>query len=155
SMPGRLSWLFEPYLTDLYGRRQWKDIARFEGSSKGAKLVAALILAAARTGEFVTSAEAGQLEKFHAERRHWLSGYLLSSTCDPECKGKLVDAMLSIYGEAQGDFDDVLRQLLLRPRVEVAAAVARLHQRLLLCQMDEDDLALFRDRVLVPALSEV
>src|SRR5205085_425328 len=55
--PARLSWLFEPYLTDLYERRQWKDISRFEGFSTGARLVAAAVLATARTGEFVTAAE--------------------------------------------------------------------------------------------------
>src|SRR5207344_950909 len=42
SFPGRMAWLYEPYLQDLYERRQWKDVERFEGFSDGAKLVAAL-----------------------------------------------------------------------------------------------------------------
>jgi hypothetical protein len=152
--PGRLAWLFEPYLSELYERRQFREIQRLEGTSVGARLVAALVLATAHTGEFVTPEEANTLEKFHQERRKWLAGYLFGHGCDGECKGKLVDAMLSVYGDAQGDYDETMRRLLLRPRAEVGAAIGRLHQRLLLCQIDEDDLALFRDRVLVPALGE-
>jgi hypothetical protein len=152
--PTRLSWLFEPYLTDLYERRQWKQIERFESSSTGARLVGALVLATARTGEFVTADEAQERERFHADRRKWLAGYLFGPTCDGECKGKLVELMLSVYGEAQGDYDDALKKLLLRPRVEVGPAMARLHGRLLWCQVDADDLSEFRDRVLVPGLSQ-
>ena len=47
--PGKLAWLFEPYLQDVYERRQWQDIQRFEGFSTGARLVV-LVLATARTG---------------------------------------------------------------------------------------------------------
>ncbi|HUS63019.1 MAG TPA: hypothetical protein VMZ28_00705, partial [Kofleriaceae bacterium] len=62
---------------------------------------------------------------------------------------------LSVYGEAQGDYDEALKKLLQRPRGEAGPAVARLHQRLLWCQVDADDLALFRDSVLVSGLEEV
>jgi hypothetical protein len=150
----RLSWLFEPYLQSLYERRQWNEITNFENSSQGARLVAALVLATSRTGEFVTSAEANDLARFHAERRKWLAGYLLGSTCDGECRGKLVDTMLSSYGEAQGDYDDALRRLIEGPRQAAGPAVARLHARLLWCQIDPDDQLMFRDFVLVPALTE-
>jgi len=152
SSPSKLAWLFEPYLTDLYERRQWKEIGRFEAHGTGAKLVAALILATARTGEFVTASEATQLQTFHAEHRKWLAGYLSSGTCDAECRGKLADLMLSIYGEAQGDFDEVLKSLLQRPRSDAGPALSRLHTRLLWCQLDTDDLQRFRDAVLVPTL---
>src|SRR5664279_2556759 len=54
---GKLAWLFEPYLQDLYEKRQWKEIARFESFSPGAKLVAAIVLATARTGEMMGKAE--------------------------------------------------------------------------------------------------
>jgi hypothetical protein len=151
--PAKLAWLFEPYLSDLYERRQLKDLERFEQVSTGARVVAALVLATAHTGEFVTSEEAAVLDKVHQERRRWLAGYLFGRTCDGECKGRLIDAMLSVYGEAQGDYDETLRRLLLRPRAEAGAAIARLHQRLLWCQVDGDDLAEFRDHVLVPALA--
>jgi hypothetical protein len=150
---GKLAWLFEPYLSDLYQRRAFKDIERFEQFSVGARLVAALVLATEHTGEFVSADEANTLEKFHSDRRKWLAGYLFGRTCDAECKGRLVDLMLTVYGEAQGDYDDTLRHLLLRPRAEVGNAIAKLHQRLLWCQVDGDDLDLFRDKVLVPALN--
>src|SRR3569623_3600527 len=73
-------------------------------------------------------------------------------TCVAECRGKLVDVMLSTYGEAQGDYDDALRKLVLLSRAEAGPAVAQQHARLLWCQVDGDDLEEFRDRVLVPAL---
>lgn len=150
--PAALMWLFEPYLQDLYERRQWKEISRFEGSSVGARLIAALNLATARTGELVPAAEQAALVTFHADRRKWLTSYMYGPTCDAECRGKLVDVMLSTYGEAQGDYDEALRKLLLLSRTEAGPAVAQLHARLLWCQVDGDDLEEFRDRVLVPAL---
>ena len=105
---GRLAWLFEPYLQDLYERRQWKEIERFEATSKGARLVAALVLATARTGELLSPTEAATLEKFHSERRKWLADYVFGPTCDPECRGKLIDVMLSSFGEAQGVRGDAI-----------------------------------------------
>jgi hypothetical protein len=147
--------LFTPALTALYGRRQWNEVARFEASSTGAHLVAALVLAAARTGEFVTADEASTLERFHADHRQWLTRYLLGATCDATCKGKLIEVMLTYYAEARGDYDTPVRTLLERPRNESGEAMARLHTRLLWCQVDDDDLAQLRDRVLVPALAEL
>jgi hypothetical protein len=112
--PTKMAWLFENYLQNLYERRQWNDVARFESFSAGARLVAALVLATARTGELVTSAEDDMLKKFHAERRHWLAGYMFGRTCDSECRARLMQAMLSSYGEAQGDYNDVFKHLLTR-----------------------------------------
>jgi len=154
STPGRMAWLFEPYLQDLYERRQMNDIGRFEAFSTGSRLVAALVLATARTGELVSSSEASALDSFHADRRKWLVSYLLGKSCDPDCRGKLVDVMLSSYGEASGDYDEPLRHLLQQPHVEAAPTFGHLHARLLWCQVDADDLARFRDRVLVPTLSQ-
>ncbi|MES1172298.1 MAG: hypothetical protein ABUL77_03585 [Bacteroidota bacterium] len=151
--PAKLMWLFEPYLQDLYERRQWNEITAFESSSTGAKLVAALVLATARTGELVTTAEEASLVRFHTARRKWLVSYVFGRTCDAECRGKLVEVMLSTYGEAQGDYDEPLRKLVRLPRGEAGPAMARLHARLLWCQVDADDLEEFRDRVLVPALA--
>jgi hypothetical protein len=151
--PTKMAWLFETYLQNLYERRQWNEIARFEDFSAGARLVAALVLATARTGELVTSAEDDMLKKFHGERRHWLAGYMFGRSCDAECRAKLMQAMLSSYGEAQGDYDDVFKHLLTASRSETGTALAQLHARLLWCQVDADDLAEFRDRVLVPALT--
>jgi hypothetical protein len=150
----RLSWLFEPYLQDLYERRQWKEIERFEGSSTGARLVAALVLATARTGELLSPTEAATLERFHADRRKWLAGYVFGATCEPECRGKLIDIMLSSFGEAQGDYDEPMRRLLRETRATAGATLGHLHARLLWCQIDAGDLVELRDRVLVPALLE-
>jgi len=154
AFPGRMAWLFEPFLQDLYERRQWQEIDRFEKFSTGARLVAAIVLATARTGELVSASESAELDKFHGDRRKWLIGYLLGRTCDPDCRGKLVDVMLSSYGEAEGDYDEPLRRLLRQPHAEAAPTFGHLHARLLWCQVDADDLAMFRDRVLVPAMTE-
>ena len=151
---GRLSWLFEPYLQDLYERRQWKEIERFESTSTGARLVAALMLATARTGELVSPTEAASLDAFHAARRKWLTAYVFGPTCDPECRGKLVDVMLSSFGESHGDYDEPLRKLLRQTRAEAGGTVSHLHARLLWCQIDGSDLVELRDRVLVPAFAE-
>ena len=150
--PAKMAWLFENYLQNLYERRQWNEVERFESFSAGARLVAALVLATARTGELVTSAEEDMLKKFHAERRHWLAGYVFGRACDSECRAKLMQAMLSSYGEAQGDYNDLFKHLLTAPRNETGTALAQLHTRLLWCQVDADDLAEFRDSVLVPTL---
>jgi len=154
SSPGKMAWLFEPYLQDLYERRQWKEIDRFEAFSPGSRLVAALVLATARTGEVVSGSEAASLEQFHADRRKWLASYLLTRSCDADCRGKLVDVMLSSYGEAGGDYDEPLKRLLRQPHAEAATTFGHLHARLLWCQVDTGDLLQFRDRVLVPTMTE-
>jgi hypothetical protein len=151
---GRLSWLFEPFLQDLYERRQWKEVERFEGTSTGARLVAALVLATARTGELVSPTEAASLDAFHSQRRKWLSSYVFGATCDPECRGKLVDVMLSSFGEAQGDYDEPLKKLLRQTHAEAGGTISHLHSRLLWCQIDGNDLSELRDRVLVPAFTQ-
>jgi hypothetical protein len=151
--PGKLSWLFEPYLQDLYERRQWAEVGRFETFSTGARLVAAVVLATARTGELLSPTEAAALARFHAERRTWLTTYLFGRGCDQECRANLVDVMLSLYGEAEGGFDEALKKILIMPRNDGSSLLAKVHARLLWCQMDGGDQALFRDKVLVPTLT--
>jgi hypothetical protein len=148
----KLAWLFEPYLQALYERRRWKDIDRFEAFSSGAKLVAALNFATARTGELLSAVETKQLDAFHAQHRRWLLDYLLSRRCDPDCRARLVEFMLATVQESDGEYDQALKEVLLRPRAETGHAVDQIHTRLLWCQIDPDDLALLRDRVLVPTL---
>jgi len=150
----RLAWLFTPTLSNMYGRRQWNEIARFENSSSGAHLVSALVLASARAGELVSTQEAGVLEKFHADHRKWLTGYMFGNTCDGECKSKLMDFMLTVYEASEGDYDLPMRTLIEQPRSKVGAALSRLHTRLLWCQVHGEDLEPFRNRVLVPATIE-
>jgi hypothetical protein len=151
TMAGKLAWLFEPYLQDLYEHKRWNDIDRFENSSPGARLVAALALATARTGELMSEQESRQLRDFHAARRRWLAKYLLGRSCDGDCRARLVEFMLATVQESSGDYDEVLTDLLLRPRAEVGGAVNHIHGRLLWCQMDPDDLALLRDHVILTA----
>jgi hypothetical protein len=149
----KLAWLFEDYLQGAYERRHWQQIERFEGFSTGARLVAALVLATARTGELLSAAEKAQVERAHAERRQWLVKHMFGSSCDAACRAKLMQAMLSWYDQADGDYDEAFQRLLLAPRAVNGAALAQLHARLLWCQMDGENEAELRDRVLVPTLT--
>ena len=151
----QLTGLFETTIDSMYERRQWDELAKLEGTSPGAHLVAALVLSAARTGEFVTDEEARQLEQFHAEQTKWLADYIASKSCDAECKGRMLEVMVSHYDESQGDFDTAVRHVLESPRQQSGIAIARLHSRLLWCQVDTSDLTPLRDRVLVPATAEI
>lgn len=151
----RLFGLFAPTLTELYERRLWNEITRFQSYAPGAHLVSSLVLASARTGEFVTADEAKKLDSFHDLQTKWLVQYLMGSTCDAECKGKMLEVMVSHYEESQGDFDAALRQLLASPHALSGTAVSRLHARLLWCQVDSTDLLPLRDHVLVPAVTEL
>ncbi len=151
----KLAGLFEPALTEYYERRLWDEVNRFQGYSPGAHLVSSLVLAAARTGEFVTADEAKKLDQFHEQQTTWLVKYLMGATCDAECKGKMLEVMVSHYEESQGDYDAALRQLLESPHAQSGNAISRLHARLLWCQVDNSDLFPLRDHVLVPAVAEM
>jgi hypothetical protein len=151
--PARLAWLFTPYLSSLYERRQWSEIGKFEAYSVGAKLVSALVLGPARRHELVASSEAANVDKFHDERVSWLINYVTGPTCDPDCKAKLTDMLLTFHGVAMGRFDQALLSILKRPRDEISYAVGRLHTRLLACQVESEDLPALRDDVLIPALA--
>ena len=59
----RFAGLFEATLEDYYERRLWDEITRFQNYSTGAHIIASLVLAAARTGEFVTAEEAKKLDR--------------------------------------------------------------------------------------------
>jgi hypothetical protein len=151
----QLSGLFETALTELYERRQWDALGKFAASSPGAHLVSSLVLAAARTGELSTEDETKLLDRFHDDQTKWLSDYLMSKACDAECKGRIVEVMLSHYEESQGDYDLALRKLLESPHAQSGSAVSRLHTRLLWCQVGDPDLVALRDHVLVPAVMEL
>ena len=143
--------LFGQALTEMYDRRQFDDIARFEALSPDAHLVASLALGASRTGEFVPEDEAATLDHFHDLQTKWLSDYLASKPCDAECKGRVVEVMLTKFLEAAGDYDAVGQRLLTAPPSQAHVAVSRLHARLLWCQADDSDVVALRDGVLVPA----
>ena len=116
--PARLAWLFTPYLESLHDERKWQDISRFESSSPGARLVTAMVFAATAADELATKTEAAAFESFRVSRRDWLVSYVFGPTCDPTCRGNLVDVIMSAYFEAQGAYDEPLRRLLLQPRGE-------------------------------------
>jgi hypothetical protein len=148
----RLTGLFEPYLDALYEKRQNQELEKFEASSTGARLVAALLLAADRSGEQVQSEERGERDRFRAVRRAWLEGYLLGRSCDPDCKGRIADLLVTNSGGAGGAFDHALAQLLERPEPELTSTIGRLHARLLWCQVDPAVVEELRDKVIVPAI---
>jgi hypothetical protein len=150
----RFAGLFEDTLNDYYERRLWDEITRFQNYSTGAHVIGALVLAAARTGEFVTTEEAKKLDQFHDQQAQWMSKYLMGSTCDAECKGKILEVMVSHYDESQGDYDNAVKQLLESPHAQSGNAISRLHARLLWCQVDPTDYVPLRDHVLVPAVAE-
>lgn len=152
SAPLKMSALFSHYLADLFERRQIAEIEHFESASVGARLVSALVLGPTQPNSFVAASEAAEIDAFHQKRTDWLREYLFGQSCTGECKGKLVDIMLTQYVESQGRFDEALRELFARPRGEVAMALARLHSRLLQCQVSTEDGTALRDNVLIPAL---
>jgi hypothetical protein len=147
--------VFGHYLADLFDRRQWHEIERFEAFSVGARLVSALVLAPGQPNSFVAASEIKQVLAFHDQRAEWLRSYLFGKTCNGECKGKIVDIMLTSYDESDNRFDQALRDLFGHPRGEVAMALARLYSRLLQCQVDPADGDALRDNVLVPELAEL
>jgi len=154
SMPLKLTALFSHYLNELFERRQFAEITQFAGQSVGAHLISSLILSPNQPNAFVPASEADQIEKFHVKHADFLRDYLFGKSCNGECKGKLVDILLTSYQEAQGRYDRALRELFTHPRAEVAMGLARLHSRLLQCQFDAWDAIALRDGVLVPALME-
>lgn len=148
---GRMTALFSPLLMALYDDRKWESINKFMEYSHAAHLVAALVLTAARTGEFVTEEEAKQLKAFDDVHAKWLASYLSGPTCEIECKSRALSNMVSHFAAAQGSYDAAARQILQSPRSQSGMAVSFLHTRLLWCQADPVDIAALRDQVLVPA----
>ncbi len=152
SMLLKLAALFSHHLIDLYERRQWAEVERFEAISPGARLVSALVLGPSQPNSFVAASEVEEVERFHKKRTDWVQQYLLDNACNGDCKGRIVEMILTSFAEANGNYDAALREMFDRPRGEVGMALARLHSRLLQCQVAGDDAMALRDKVLVPAL---
>jgi hypothetical protein len=153
--PTRMTWLFAPCITALAQRKQWPELRRFESFSDGARLVVALVMATTHSGEMQTTGAASGKGKRRTERRDWLAAYLLGRNCDGDCRARFAELMLTGLDEAQGEFDDVLKRVLLLPATESDAVVERLHTRLVRCQVEPADVIGLRDRVVVPTLTEV
>ncbi|MEO8843450.1 MAG: hypothetical protein ABI704_17875 [Kofleriaceae bacterium] len=146
----RMVALFTPLLTSLYEDRKWDAINKFIAYSPAAHLVAAFVLTAAHTGEFVTDEEAKQLKTFDEAQSKWLAAYVAGPTCDAECKSRSLSVMISRYAESERSYDAAARAILEAPRSQSGMAMSFLHTRLLWCQIDTPDLTDLRDRVLVP-----
>ncbi len=151
----RYAGMYEIAVTTMYQRRQWSDLAKFAAHSPGAHLVLALVIATARTGELTTQDEVMVLDRFHDDQTKWLSDYLLSKSCDAECKGRVMEVMVTHYQESKGDYDAAMRRLLKSPRAAAGVATTRLNARLLWCQVSDDDLFPLRDQVLVPVAKDL
>jgi hypothetical protein len=150
----KLTWLFRPYLEDLYDRRLWKPLSNFESSASGAKLVAALVLLAQPVDALASDAERAENERLRAGHRKWLDDFLTSRSCDAECRAKILAVMLSLSGEVPGNYADTIKRLLLLPRSESGPAADKLRKRLLLCKVSSEAQASLRDQVLVPSLTD-
>lgn len=147
--------LYEDAVTTMYDRRLWSDLAKFAAYSPGAHLVSSLVLATARTGELTTQDEARMLDRFNDDQTKWLGDYLLSKSCDPECKGRVMEVMVTNFEESQRGYDSALRRLLKSPRAQAGLATSRLNARLLWCKVGDDDLIPLRDHVLVPTARDL
>jgi hypothetical protein len=150
--PARLTWLYTPTITWIYQKRQWGELRRIEGFSEGAHLVAALVIAHARTGEIGADADGDPVEKLHAAERTWLAAHLAGRSCDEDCRARVIDYTVTGFADAQADHAAILRALLVRPPAEAGAAIEKLHTRLARCQVESGDAAALRDAVLAPAL---
>jgi hypothetical protein len=151
----RLVYLFEPYLRETYGLERLSDLESFESHGRGAQIVAAFVLAADPSGEgFMSSDAASTRIKFHQVRKQRLEQLLLDSACDAECRGVAAEMLLNGLPEYGAAYSDVLRRLL-EGKVDSSQVVARLHRRLLWCQLaPEASARLLRD-VLVPVWTEL
>lgn len=146
----RMAALFTTLLTGLNDDRKQAAIDKFMEWSVGAREVGAIVLMSAHTGEFITDDEAKQLDTFNAKHAKWLADYVVSATCDAECKSRAMGAMLSRFAEGRGSFDAATKAILESPRAQSALSYTFLHTRLLWCQVDPGDAAALRDDVLVP-----
>ncbi len=146
--------LFEPYLFELFERRQYTEIKQFSDASVGAHLTTSLVLSADDENGFVPASQAKEVEAFHQEQADYVRSYLFGESCTGECKGKLIDIMFTDFAEAHGRYDRALKELFSHPRGEVASGLSHLFERLQKCQYDPRDAVALRDGVLEPALLE-
>jgi hypothetical protein len=154
SMPLKLAALFLPYLTDLFERRQLAEISAFEQTSLGARLVSAH----GARADPAQRLRRGQRERGDRQVPRPAHGLVAPVPVRLELRRRVQGSAgghhAHQYVESAGRFDQALRQLFVRPRGEVAMALARLHSRLLQCQVSPEDGDGLRDNIIIPALSE-
>ena len=149
----RMVGLFGEFTEELYERRQWSTLSRFFQESSGSALVGSLNLLM-QSSDLANATDLEAAHQLFAERERWLTGYVLSPSCDPECRGRVLNIVLSHLGRGQEPFRRFLRSMLGRPRADSAIFLHRLQGRLSYCQLDPDEYGTLRDRVIVPILKE-
>jgi hypothetical protein len=143
--------LYGEFITDAYEHRQWPLLERFLNSSKGAGLVAYLDLLMEPVDQANSADQIAIRQRFDVGLA-WLKDYMVSPSCDSECRGRILPGILSHLGHSPGYLDRLLRELLEGQRSEMAALVSRLQARLVYCQIDPLQMPALRDQILVPAL---
>ncbi len=151
----RLAWIFTPAVAEMYQKRLWTELTRFESYSTGAHMIAALLLPGARTGELKTAVETDQLNALHASESKWLYDYIFGKSCEADCRGRFADYLITQFGESQGDFDAIVKHFLEMPAPDSTPFVEKLHTRLARCQVDDDDIVALRDQVTTPLLASL
>lgn len=145
----RMVGLYGEFVEELYERRQWPTLTRLFQESTGASLVGSLNLLM-QSSDLASATDLEAAHQLFADRERWLVSYVLSPSCDPECRGRVLNIVLSHLGRGQEAFRRFLRSVLGRPRGESSVFIHRLHGRLSYCQIDPDEYAGLRDQVIVP-----
>jgi hypothetical protein len=152
----RLVYLFTPYLRDAFEQQRMGEIEAFEKQGgRAGELISAFVLSADPSNEFLSAEVAAGRKAFHDERQQRLAKELLAPTCDPECRGQAAELLLNGLNEYGSAYASVLKQLMEHRSSDQAQVIARIHRRLLWCQVDPADNDRLIREVLIPAYTEL
>ncbi len=149
----RLVGLYSEFVEELYERRQWTTLQRLFTESSGASLVGSLALLM-QSADLANSTDLEVARQLFDERERWLESYALSASCDADCRGRVLNVVLSHLGRGQAAFRRFLRRVMSGSRADSAAFIHRLQGRLSYCQIDPDQHDALRDEVIVPIVQE-
>src|SRR5262249_48237465 len=113
------------------------------------------VLAADPSGELVGAEEAQKRAKFHEMRQQRLEKMLLDNSCDAECRGAAAEILLNGLPEFGGAYARVPRAPRAQRGAGSGAVHARLHRRLLLCQLDAPAGEKLLTDVLLPSYADL
>ena len=150
----RLVGLYSEFVEELYERRQWTTLQRLFAESAAAGLVGSLALLM-QSADLANSTDLEVARQLFDERERWLVNYALSASCDADCRGRVLNVVLSHLNRGQAPFRRFVRQVMSAPRVDSAAFIHRLQGRLSYCQIDPDQHEALRDQVIVPIVQEL
>jgi hypothetical protein len=150
----RLVGLYSEFVEELYERRQWTTLQRLFVESAGAGLVGSLGLLM-QSADLAGSTDLEVARQLFDERERWLVSYALSASCDADCRGRVLNVVLSHLNRGQAPFRRFLRQVMSAPLVDSAAFIHRLQGRLSYCQIDPDQHEALRDQVIVPIVQDL